>query len=494
MKKPILILIGVSIVIAIGVLLRLALRESPFEASRPAPQRDAAEQARPSEMPAAPVEPTSTRVAAEEPAAPAVEAGAPGLRDLLARIADIEEALVAGHERGDARRADENHVELERVLAPILDDPTALIEILELLTPDAAGERRLDAREQYGAVRALYWLVVVNAGRGAERPMVLAILEALPRLHADARPYLVDNLTLATIDDRPVLDASYLDVILRLRAAFPEHAELFSSLFEVLGDTMTARERAEFFALFSPELEDPVLVGLTIQNLLKGDDPEFGLFLARQRFDDPVLADAVRLAIAGAVAETADVFSATEFLAERAQELRNAPSLWFNLGAREGAVGALEDSYFGLAHEGADPEARRGLVMGMRTSAPTDLLRIAETDPTPRVATQALLTLTSKRGWEADPATAERVLERLRSAAAPGSGAERPQELWLVAQNVAAQAQRAGRSKVRDEVVALLRSVAEDPSAAPGERRASLDALRPYLPSLELEAIANTFD
>lgn len=115
------------------------------------------------------------------------------LRSLLARVVEIDQGLVRTLESGADRAGHPLTRELESVLATIQEREGALPEILELLAPAAGGRLGLGDREQNGAVRAVYWLMVLGASRGGDVPLVLTRLEAL----------------------------------LRLRNQFPEHASLF---------------------------------------------------------------------------------------------------------------------------------------------------------------------------------------------------------------------------------------------------------------------------
>lgn len=127
----------------------------------------------------------------------------------------------------------------------------------------------------------------------------------------------------------------------------------------------------------------------------------------------------------------------------------------------------------------------------MGGARPLDLLRIAESDPAPRVAGQALLTLTASSAWKPASRDLEQVLQTLIAGGDPGTGQHRdPQDPWLAA-NLAGRARAAGNGHYLEQTVGFLSSVVVDPRLQVGERRQALDALRPYVPQHEHDALAS---
>jgi hypothetical protein len=204
--------------------------------------------------------------------------GDASIRELLLEIAAAEESLVqASQQRGGQDTAQAQH-RLEAAVGKILDHPQHLLAILALLGPappspqekDAdlpEGLRQLNAREEYGAVRAICWVLVVSAGRGVERPLMLSVLSALPMVLPEMREQLIANITNARVDGRLILDASYLEDLLFLRSQYPDDALVFSALFVVMGDDLTDEQRHNLFSQFYIVTDDPSLVGLTLKNL-----------------------------------------------------------------------------------------------------------------------------------------------------------------------------------------------------------------------------------
>ena len=161
------------------------------------------------------------------------------LRDLLLEIAAAEKAIVDAHGAFGGSPATDLLERLETALAPITDHDDRFEAVIALLAPNGEGERQLGERETYGAVRALYWGMVLATGRGAGKSRVLPLLVALPRIHDEVIEQVMRQLERAAADDRPVLDATYLEFVLDMRAMFPDQRSLFSRLLAVIGRTMT---------------------------------------------------------------------------------------------------------------------------------------------------------------------------------------------------------------------------------------------------------------
>ncbi len=423
--------------------------------------------------------------------------GDASIRELLLEIAAAEESLVqASQQRGGQDTAQAQH-RLEAAVGKILDHPQHLLAILALLGPappspqekDAdlpEGLRQLNAREEYGAVRAICWVLVVSAGRGVERPLMLSVLSALPMVLPEMREQLIANITNARVDGRLILDASYLEDLLFLRSQYPDDALVFSALFVVMGDDLTDEQRHNLFSQFYIVTDDPLLVGLTLKNLLLGHDPHFGLFLAEQRFNDPSLAPNIKAAIANAVVNHADVFSATSFLVEQSDSLRNTPALWMGLGIRPGATEALEAEYFALAEENSSPGARRSLVMGMSGATVQDLLNIARTDPEGQVIGQALISASAHLKGGASNNSSE-ILSLLRNN--QDSGGIHPVQTVGAAANIAIHAKSTGDRQTLDSAVALMTSLLRDQVVSEANRNWAIGELKRFLSAEELKQL-----
>ncbi len=422
------------------------------------------------------------------------------LRELLLEIAAAEQALVEGAGVAPTSANPEDLARLEAAVGLVLAHPDHLHMILGFLAPDPAaplasegggeeGEVRaghqLDPREEYGAVRAIYWTIVISAGRGEERPVMLSVLAALPMVLPAIHHQLIKNLTRAAVDGRLILDSSYLEDLLTLRAMHPEEASIFSALFLAMGDGLSAEERQRLFSIFGVVNDDPVLAGLTIKNLLLGSDPEFALFLAEQRLDDLELPKQVKLAVAHAVIEHADVFSAASFLAEHTELFRNDPTLWFSLGYREGGAEAYEAEYYSLVENNAAARTREMLVAGMKKAPQEDLLRIARSDPEGQVVGQALLTASGKR--DGSSAGRREILALIRENRHPGG--IHVVQAQGAAYNVARHAKRAGDSQTLDAAVELLTDIARDPSVRESYRRTAIGYLERYLSRQQLDEL-----
>lgn len=484
-----------ALVIPAGILLALiALWGSVVSSEVHPPPSQETEGARPEPFPSPQTTLEARTAASEDPQqAPSLDVETLDLRELLRRVAAAEERIANSPPGVAGEVAQHLQASLEAAIEAILAEEAALYDILSWLRPHSDGSRRLSDQEEYGAIRALYWWIVVSAGSGAERPALMHILEALPTLHPGCLGYLVDNLVLAAADGRKVLDASYLDALLGLRSRYPEHGALFAELLTGLADSLTDQERSAFLALFTSADSDPALVAVTLENLLSGSQAQFALFLAGQRFDDPAGAAEIRAAIADTIARHADVFSATTFLVERSGALGEAPMTWLELGSREDAQVALEAAYFDLSQHSADPATRISLVMAM-VAADADLLSsIAQSDPDPSVIRQALLTLTANRYVATDPALGPRVFGLIDEAIALRPNEFRPDDFVFVVSNIGKSAKRSGSRDSLDRAVAYLRDVAQNRALEPSRRRAALDALKPLCSAEEWAALEADF-
>ena len=147
------------------------------------------------------------------------------------------------------------------------------------------------------------------------------------------------------------------------------------------------------------------------------------------------------------------------------------------LGAREGGFLALEAGYQELLERGADPAARRMLVMGMFGAGGGDLARvtgIALSDPDAAVRGQAWLTWTSSPAYR----PAARDLVDLRLARERGVA-----DVHAIgaARNLARRAE----GGLRQGALAFLRELALDDRARLRDRRAALEALSAYVGEAE---------
>ena len=433
--------------------------------------------------------------------------------DLVAQLVAVALAEQAVFGAGD-NPAPELLVALEDALGPLLFHPEVMPRILDLLR---AGELRprvdhLPAEEgariagklgieEYGAVRALYWAIlayvapygaVKDAGLGVDgAAFVMEVLLALPDIAEPVLSHLLHMLTEARLDEALVLDATYLEEILRLRALFPGHEGVFSSLLVSMGEGMSPEERTSFFQVFLPDVEDPILLGVTLRNLLQGADPAFALWLAGERFDDAAVTPEMRDAIASAVVEaSADPFAAVEFLTTRAEAMASMPHLFLSLGTQgEEATLALESKYHELLLDGADSGARRLVVSGMRGADPEQVLEIARNDPDPGVRGQALMTVSANSGA---PLPGE--LLALREAYTGADNGIRASQAMGAASNLARRARANGQEDLKREAVSFLVNMAEDRRLSGGTRRTVLAELKGWIDELRWAELAEAME
>ena len=468
---------------SVGAEVGASLGEQPSQDAREGPRSDM-------DLPA-PSEVGGRVAAAGAEQAPAKDPSEQhSLEDWLRAITESE-AGIARNAGADSALHHELEGALEEAIGAVMAEDENLSVILGMLAGRPDGSLGLTEDVKYGASRALYWWVVVEAGRDAERETVVAILSALPEIHADVVDFLIDNLVEARVDGRLILDGSYLQVILQLRSAYPEAAERYSRLFEVVGETMTAEERTQFFSLFLEDKQDPALVGLVIKGLLEGSDPTLGLLLAAQVADDLELPMKVRVAAARAVSTNADVYSATDFLTERADWLRNDFSTWFGLGIRGEAHVAAAQRYQELASSGANPKARMMLVVAMRGASSDELLSIARAETDSGVIGQALTSASNK-----DDCDASEVLDFLdaRRGLDPLAGGVAAVSVIGTSANLAHRAKTNGQLDVLERAIANLKAAAVDPSVHPTNRKQAIKDLKNYLPAPEIQELYDSIE
>lgn len=432
--------------------------------------------------------------------AKAVEASSPRVRDPALDALSLEERLAA-IARTEGEIMQEGHKQelgqrLEDLLAPLLERDEQLLVVLDNLVarkwkPEGSPSDRLEIVE-YGGCRATYWGVVLfHSTQGqwydeaAGRNLFLAVLANLPSLEEPLLTTLLQQLTRANVDGKPLV-ARYAFEILELRAFFKEHKQLFSELFARIGESMTPEERDRFFGVYLGDPTDAVLVGASIRYLLQGTNPGAALLLAESLFDDPGASHEVRTAIAQAVVDgSPDAYGPARFLTERIDSTRNTPGLWLSLARKPDAFVAIDAEYRALLANEANPKAREMLVSAMNDAPALDLDRVAKLaheDPDPKVRGQALLTVTSSSTWT----PSSDAMENLRACYASGAD---PMRIAAAAGNIASKSQSAGLVDLRDDAIDFLREALDDPQASPNTKLTALESLKRFLPDAEWKSL-----
>jgi hypothetical protein len=423
-------------------------------------------------------------------AVPASTAAAMSLHDRLVAIAQAQIDILNASRSGNV--PEDLQSKLGELLRPLLEDPSSFQAILENLASGAwqvgSSEEKISSAE-WGAGIALYWGLLqyhtpegpfFDAGQG--RVLVQNLLVALPSIsNAQVSDWIARQLAVAEVNGRKLL-LDYVDEVFAMRAAFREQKQLFSALFEGLGDNMTPEERDKLFGIFLTDSEDPVLLGISIKNLLQGTKPQIALAMAKSLFDDPSASEATRIAIAQAVVDgSADPFEAARFLAERIEDTQSMHNAYMALGLKDGGTGALESEYSLLSAAGANPKAREMLVAAMSGSEGDGLRRleqIAAEDSNPRVRGQALMSLTSSDAWTPTAGA----VESLRAATEAGCS---PTQTIGAASNLAQKAKDSGNSELQRQSVALLKDMASNASLSAQSRLQAVNALQSFVPASE---------
>jgi hypothetical protein len=378
-------------------------------------------------------------------------------------------------------------------LAPLLRAPDNALRTLQLLR-----ERRLAGHAWTPAARggAVLLLTVASAAYAAPpaegelaglevrvdgRALVLALLNDLHAFADVVRARLVESLRAVRLEGRLVLDASYLDAILRLRALHPEARAAYGELLLLVADDLGADERAALHTLFVSETDDPTLMKVALANLLRSADGAPYVQLAARLLADGALDARVRRELLQAVAASAPVDAAATLLAEhaRASDLAQATTL----GMRRGGAEALGVEYTRLVTNDTDPAARRLLVAGMALSDHGALLGITRTDPHDAVRGQALVSLSVGAG--APPAGALEQLETgWRERRDPFTGIPAA-DATTAAGNLARRTRGAERERALD----VLREVARAAEVEGTQRARALATLGRYVTEEEHAAL-----
>jgi len=392
----------------------------------------------------------------------------------------------------------------EAVLEPLLTNPKTMARILFLVQGD--GLARADAvlsPEEVGALRAIAAGVIVfnapvapiggdgdarnelaAAGLAVDgRAYLVSVLEALVNVGTPARELLAGMLSSSRDGaGRLLLSLGLAPELDRLARQYPASADLYLGLLAEAAGELDETGAQALDLLQLTETRSPTLVNASLARFLKSEDSPAALQWAEALHDGEETADALKRAISTAVAAAAPVEGAATFLSERASgELLVEFDL---LGGREGGLEALEDEYYALrVFDDADETARTMLVAGMGQAATSNLLAIAVDDPAGRVRGQAWTTLTLATDFE----PTERILDHLSEGFVNRADRDSGLPTYAVITSAANLAARAGsRPELLARTVALLRTIAEDPTVSPHDRQKAIAKLERYVSPAEV--------
>jgi hypothetical protein len=410
--------------------------------------------------------------AAAEPAATRLPVGTSASmpRDLATILA---EAARAEH-RGDI-------AELEARALEALAPPHGIRAVLALLQVEgfetqadafagACGVALLAAAQERAAETMLDGAPRSAAEPATEGPVLAALLDALPRIVAPGRARLTRVLPGLSVEDRLVLSASSWPRLLELQIAHPGIEDDLAALFGSLHRDVAGLPAVRLVLLDAVTRTGfPAVVVAALRGLRALDGAE-GASIAADLLARGDLAPELRFELARFAGSELEPDAAIAALAEETQSA--ALGGMQVLGDRPEAAEALRARYSALVAVGAGERERTRVVFGMRREATDVLTGIAETDPSPRVREQALLTLTSSR--ELGPEAVE-LVHRLRhtgSTAITGDSALRALGNLVV------------RSKgpARERALELVREMASDPALPEANRARARDVLRKHEP------------
>lgn len=389
-----------------------------------------------------------------------------------------------------------NEALAEESLRPLLLDPRQVREALRMLV---SGELRRHpdflSQEEIGAIRLVWYAVAVyNTSKlSAEleaagfpvdaRAFTEEVLRALGDIQDPAATTLARLLATLSVDGRQIIDKTYLELLRSLAAIHAAREELYAILLAVVG----YEEDLEFDFQFLDTAESPkVLAGRLITAFEKADPAQALQIL---EWIQSIYAGAdkeLQEELAGAVAAAAPVELAAPFLAERATQYMIAE--FHGLGSRAGAQASLAAEYNRFLASGGGEQARTMIVSGLAKSGTDVLLGILDTDPSPKVRGQALLSAT----FSPDFAPTQAFLDRIREAhrqSGPHSGAP-GYSVLSAAKNLLLQAEEQKNSTVVASTVEFLRELALSPSGDDYNRSRIPQLLKDFLPPSEWESFS----
>jgi hypothetical protein len=414
-------------------------------------------------------------------------AQASSLRDRLAAVARAEGAQ-------DAPAFD-------AALRAVIDAREGLAPVLDGL---AEGAWEADGLAFRGAIVALVVAAARDAAAGGTAELSNALV-ALPGLPERARSELVGALSETQVAGRWLCGARELALVARACRAHPGlSGELCLMLAHLEDDAAGLPAVRALLLELASDASLPELAAVALRALFALDASEAELALEALRARGGLSGQA-RLALAEAVGRRATPERAIELLAREGGIAERLGM--FALGEREEAREALRERYNQLVQAAPDGALRVALVGAMHREETEVLRGIAESDPSPLVREQALLTLTATRGVE--PEVVATLRDALRGArrgdaggdAAGGAGggagdgagggaggAVPPRACVAAAGNVVATS----RGRAREEALALLREIAVDPAIPHEDRRSALEALRKHDPQGDWSVLGET--
>jgi hypothetical protein len=383
---------------------------------------------------------------------------------LLQKLRAIAEEQAAG-----------DFVSLKRDLEDVLIDVSTPLQVLELMKADVLAQ---DVVASKGGLLVLSVAIKrYNAGDkilGVDgRAFLLTVLDALPEIKPPEQGLLIAEIVRARVNDRYVLDLSYLSKILELRARHPDQAQVFSALLTHIAEELSGGpEYEQFYSLFVNDTHDPVLVRISLSALLRAKGNTF-LPLAEEMYARAKGDPALRSAITQAIATSAPVADAAKSLSRLADYSQAAE--FDILGSRAGALEALGAQYTDLVAGHSSPLSRAMLVSGMHAEKESVMLGIATTDPDAQVRGQALLTLTLTRPASGD--IVDTLIQAHDSRGDPRIGISTSTAV-AAAGNILLHTDGAQRDRAQK----FLTQVAYDASISDGERLAAVAKLKPLVP------------
>ena len=383
----------------------------------------------------------------------------------------------------------------------ILRDPPKAYRIVELV-----GTRQLDAEitnywralaprdMAFGRVEAeVWWGTVLTLGFGAYyytvpeflvkegievdgldflRRVLLALphMKASPETVDDPQDKLIALLTRLLRDDGLMIDESLFSMILSLREADPEHADLYLGLLTRMGLDMDVATALETYGQLLSNPDDEEGYATAFRELIRHPELQGALLVdAGEMFDR--LSPALKNALSMDIASNVGVEEAARFFAEGNVGDFMSPALG-ELSLRPGGVEAIAAEVNGLLERDERPDLRRTLIGGLK-NAPAETLLYASLDPDASVRASALLAMSAWEGAEPSEDQQDQALDLLeQGAASQDSFTSLPStESILSASNLLVLSKS---DRVKDRAQEFLLRAARDESLTREDREAAI--------------------
>ncbi len=268
---------------------------------------------------------------------------------------------------------------------------------VELLTEGRLTEDpTLTSAPERGAVRGLVLgsLLHRHGQRSKSRlrasspeKVVCLALEGAPTWTPAVRDQLLYLANACATDKGRFVTGKHIRLVVELRALHPDLRSFYSELLGFIMVDLPEVDQHLLLDILQGEQEDPLLVRLALKQLFDQGKAQLAIGLARALLDGEDTRNRVRVAALWAVAGSAPMDLALDFVTEFGRDGDLTVSM--ALTHRPGGEDAVLERYSELVMAGAAGDTRRLLIAGVTN--PSVLLGVAQTDPAASVRSQAIM-------------------------------------------------------------------------------------------------------